>query len=146
MYVTRKNVYSYFIAQEISTVMRFFSRNVSKSARRSSYNYGNSYPRNVASSRAAPAVLALLVLFEARRHSSCSSFSSSSSYSSLSHLPPAPLILSFSLSLSFDRVYLALTIFPYHCRSPCSSLVTACCSDPLLPSPSSSWQCTSKER
>lgn len=93
--------------------------------RRSRCNYGNSHPRNVTSSRAAPAVLALLVLSQPHCHSSSSSFS----FSSTSYLLwSASSLLVFSLSL--NRV--CLLCFNYlPLPFPRSSLVTTCCSSPL---------------
>lgn len=81
--------------------------------RRSRCNYGNSHPRNVTSSRAAPAVLALLVLSQPHCHSS------SSSSSSLFCLVPSLIRFLSSRILSFSRepAFFASTIFPYPSRA-----------------------------
>lgn len=77
--------------------------------RRSRCNYGNSHPRNVTSSRAAPAVLVLLVLSQPHCHSSSSSFSFSFA-SFLVRFTSSPLVSSLSLFLSQSS--LPSTIFP----------------------------------
>lgn len=88
-------------------------------------NYGNSHLRNVTSSRAAPAMLALLVLSQPHCHSSSSS---SFSFPSVSFL--LRFLSSHSLSLSLNRV--CLLCFNYlPLPFPRSSLVTACYSGPL---------------
>lgn len=79
--------------------------------RRSRCNYGNSHPRNVTSSRAAPAVLVLLVLSQPHCHSSSSSFSFTS------FLVPFPLpLLSSPLFLSIESAFNYLP-FPYPSRA-----------------------------
>lgn len=94
--------------------------------RRSRCNYGNSHPRNVTFSRAAPAVLALLVLFQPHCHSSSSSSSSFSSTSFLLWSASSPLVFSLSLNRACLLCFNYLPL-PF----PLSSLVTACCSGPL---------------
>lgn len=90
----------------IAREVRFLSRtkHIEIVTRRSRCNYGNSHPRNVASSRAAPAVLALLV-----PHRLCVSISLSFSFSVSSASSDSFLLRSRSpLSLSRSSLPLLL--------------------------------------
>lgn len=106
--VTRRNVRCNGAKNSYREEVRFLSctKHIEIVTRRSRCNYGNSHPRNAASSRAAPAVLALLVL-----HQPCVSILLSPSRPLLRRPPPRLYPTRSSsdsahLSRSLERAYL----------------------------------------
>jgi len=121
---------SFIVAIDASPLAKRIEIRYRASATGPASNCGNSHPREAASSRerAAPAILALPVLSFSRI-----AILLRPSLPLLLPRPPYPTRLPLvSRCLFVDRVYPSSAIFPYHRRSPCSSLVSACRSDPLF--------------